>query len=100
MGRLLDYVVYSLLVGLADRFSTELCLGRGLAELNMLAFNPIFPVYQFAVFFSSLCFIDFLCDVFGACGRLKRYPIMSFMAVASGIFFHNLAQLILCGGMV
>jgi len=100
MGRLAGYLVYSFLVGLADKVSTVFCLSRGLVELNMLAFNPVFPAYQFAVIFSSLCFIDFLCNVFGACGRLKRYPIASFMIVVSGVFFHNLAQLILYGRIV
>jgi len=92
------YLAYAFLVALADKITTVLCLSRGFSELNPLALNPIFPLFQATTVFSLMCLFDFLPQRF--CNRIGRtrakIPVVVVATPPLYASIHNLLLFLSC----
>jgi hypothetical protein len=90
------YLAYAFLASLADKITTALCLSRGFVELNPLALNPIFPLFQATTVFSLMCFFGFLSQRFciNLKGVGKKIPVAIVAAPPLYATIHNLVLLL------
>jgi len=92
------YLAYAFLTALADKITTVLCLSRGFSELNPLALNPIFPLFQAATVFSLMCLFDSIsqrfCSGLGGLGGKIPVAVVAIPPLYASI--HNLLLFLSC----